>query len=52
LHRRGAARQPGQRFVLGKLPVNIQISAYYNVVKPDNGPNWQLRAQMQFMFPK
>jgi hypothetical protein len=36
----------------GKLPVNMQISAYYNVVKPDDGPNWQLRAQVQFMFPK
>jgi hypothetical protein len=32
--------------------VNMQISAYYSVVTPDNGANWQLRAQIQFMFPK
>ena len=31
---------------------NMQIAAYYNVVKPDFGPNWQIRAQVQFMFPK
>ena len=42
----------GKIFHFGKLPVNTQISVYYNVVKPDVGPNWQLRAQVQFMFPK
>ena len=42
----------GKIFHFGRLPVNMQIAAYYNVVKPDFGPNWQLRAQMQFMFPK
>jgi hypothetical protein len=42
----------GKIFHLGKLPVNTQISAYYNVVKPDFGPNWQIRAQVQLMFPK
>ena len=36
----------------GKLPVNIQLGAYYNVVKPDNGPDWQLRFQIQFLLPK
>jgi hypothetical protein len=42
----------GKIFHFGKLPVNTQISAYYNVVKPDFGANWQIRAQVQFMFPK
>ncbi len=42
----------GKIFHLGKLPVNTQVSAYYNVVRPDDGPNWQIRAQVQFMFPK
>jgi len=42
----------GHIFHLGKLPVNAQIAAYYNVVKPDFGANWQLRTQVQFMFPK
>jgi len=42
----------GHIFHLGKLPLNAQIGAYYNVVRPDNAPNWQIRAQAQFMFPK
>ena len=42
----------GKIFHFGKLPVNTQISAYYNVAKPDFGPNWQIRAQVQLMFPK
>jgi hypothetical protein len=42
----------GKIFHLGKLPVSTQLGAYYNVVHPDNGANWQLRAQVQFMFPK
>ena len=42
----------GHIFHLGRLPVNAQIGAYYNVVRPDFGPNWQIRAQVQFMFPK
>jgi hypothetical protein len=42
----------GKIFHLGKLPVNTQLSAYYNVVVPDDGANWQIRAQVQFMFPK
>jgi hypothetical protein len=42
----------GKIFHLGKLPVNTQVSAYYNVVRPDSGPNWQVRLQAQFMFPK
>jgi hypothetical protein len=29
-----------------------QNSGYYNVVHPDNGANWQIRAQVQFLFPK
>ena len=36
----------------GKLPVNINLQAFYNIVTPDNGPDWQLRFQVQFMFPK
>ena len=42
----------GKIFHLGKLPINAQIGGYYNVVHPDSGPNWQLRLQVQFMFPK
>jgi hypothetical protein len=42
----------GKIFHLGKLPLNTQVGAYYNVVKPDFGANWQLRLQAQLMFPK
>ena len=42
----------GKIFHFGRLPVNTQLAAYYNVVHPDDGPNWQLRFQAQFMFPK
>ncbi|MCB1811487.1 MAG: neuromedin U, partial [Candidatus Competibacteraceae bacterium] len=42
----------GQILKLGKQPVNIQASAYYNVEAPDNGADWQLRLQAQFLFPK
>jgi hypothetical protein len=42
----------GKVFRLGLLPVNMQLGAYYNVVTPDNGADWQVRFQMQFMFPK
>ena len=42
----------GKIFHFGRLPVNSQLSAYYNVVRPDFGANWQIRAQVQLMFPK
>ena len=42
----------GKIFHVVKLPVNTQLSAYYSVVRPDNAPNWQIRARVQFMFPK
>ena len=42
----------GHIFQLGPLPVNTQIGAYYNVVHPDDAANWQLRFQVQFLFPK
>ncbi len=37
---------------IGKLPINIQLAAYGNVAKPEFGPEWQLRFQIQFLFPK
>ena len=37
----------------GKLPVNFQLTAFYNAVTPkDFGASWQLRFQFTFMFPK
>lgn len=42
----------GKLFRLGKLPLNAQLAAYGNVAKPEFGPDWQLRFQIQFLFPK
>ena len=42
----------GQIMRWGKLSVNLQASLYYNVETPTNGADWQMRLQMQFMFPK
>jgi hypothetical protein len=43
----------GKIVKLGRLPVNFQLQAFYNVVTPENvGADWQLRFQMQFLFPK
>jgi hypothetical protein len=42
----------GKIFRIGKQPMNAQVQAFYNVEKPDNGPDWTLRLQLQFLFPK
>ena len=36
----------------GKLPLNLQTQLYYNVVRPDFGPKWQWRFQVQVLLPK
>lgn len=41
----------GKLTFVGKLPVNAQVGAYANVVKPDFGPDWQLRVQVQMFLP-
>jgi hypothetical protein len=44
----------GQIFkMFGKQAVNAYLQAFYNVAHPDNlGPEWTLRFQLQFLFPK
>jgi hypothetical protein len=34
----------------GKLPVNFQIGAYYNALRPEFGATWQLRTQVTLIF--
>ena len=36
---------------LGKLPFNLQAGYYYNIVRPDYGPDSQLRLQLQILLP-
>lgn len=42
----------GHIFHLGPAPVNMSVGTYYNAVRPDNAARWQVRTQVQFMFPK
>ena len=35
---------------VGKLPINLSLAAYYNVVKPTYGADWQLRTQLTLSF--
>lgn len=41
----------GQIFRVGGQALNGQVGAYYNVVRPDGGPEWQLRFQLALLFP-
>jgi len=43
---------PGKIFRVGKQPMNANIQAFYNAVKPDFGPDWQFRLALTFLFPK
>ncbi len=42
----------GKIFRIGKQPMNASAAAYYNVATPDFGADWQMRFQVQFLFPK
>ncbi len=42
----------GKMFKAGKLPLDFQTQAFYNVVSPEGAPSWQLRVQLKFIFPK
>jgi len=41
----------GKIFRIGKLPFNGNVSAYYNAVRPDIGPEWTLRVQLAILLP-
>lgn len=42
----------GKIFRIGKQPINSSLQGYYNVEHPTFGPDWTLRFQVQFLFPK
>ena len=42
----------GRVFKIGKQPVNAALKAYYNVEHPDDASNWNISAQLTFLFPK
>ena len=43
--------QISQIIPIAKVPVNFLLGGYYNIVKPDNGPEWSIRFQIALMFP-
>lgn len=42
----------GRVFKIGKQPVNASLKAYYNAWHPDEASNWNISAQLVFLFPK
>ena len=42
----------GQVLKPGGQPINLQLGAFYNVVRPDAGAQWQIRLQVALLFPK
>ena len=42
----------GKVFKIGKQPINVNAQGYYNAVKPDGWGSWQMRLQVQLLFPK
>jgi len=42
----------GKVFAIGSQKINSSIQAYKFLEKPTGGPDWQLRVQLQFLFPK
>ncbi len=39
-------------FKIGKQPIQASLRSYYNVVKPEFGPDWQLQFTLTLLFPK
>lgn len=37
---------------LAKLPINTQVQAFVNAARPEYAAQWQLRFQLQFLFPR
>jgi hypothetical protein len=42
----------GRVFTVGGQALNAQVQSFYNVERPDGAPEWSLRAQLTFLFPK
>jgi len=41
----------GKTFLIGRLPFNGNVTAYYNAVRPDIGPEWTVRVQLMLLLP-
>ena len=51
-----AAQQPGnpplEGHAIAKLPINTQLQFFGNIARPEDAAKWQMRFQIQFLFPK
>jgi hypothetical protein len=47
-----ARRRHRQGLQVRRPSVQHQLQAFYNVERRDDGPKWQLRAQLTFLFPE
>lgn len=42
----------GKVFKFGETPVDLRLSAYWNVEAPDSAADWYAELQLKFLFPK
>ncbi len=42
----------GRVFEIGGQAMSASAGLYYNVVRPDYGPEWQARASLTLIFPQ
>jgi hypothetical protein len=42
----------GKIFKVSGQPINASLQAFDYVVKPNAGPRWAVRFQVQFLFPR
>ena len=42
----------GRVFRFGEMPVDMRLSAYWNVEAPDSAPDWFTEFQVKLLFPK
>jgi hypothetical protein len=42
----------GRVFPIGRQPINTSLQAFYNVERPTGGPEWSVRFNLQFLFPR
>ena len=41
----------GKIIRIEKLPLNLSLQGFYNVARPDAGPDWSIRFQIQLLLP-
>ena len=42
----------GKIIRVDRLPMNLQLQGFYNVARPDAGPDWSIRFQIQLLLPE